>query len=84
MLVSTWSRGGRSEAGILLKTEGLTIATFAPVSARKVTPTPEMLPLTRGHPQCWLLVLLLAGESGALRGRGSRAPARKQVKGFDL
>ena len=48
MLVSTWSRGGRSEAGILVKTEGLTSVTFAPVSTRKVTPTPEMLPLTRG------------------------------------
>ena len=48
MLVSTWSRGGRSESGILLKTEGLTIVTFAPVSTRKATPTPEMFPLTRG------------------------------------
>ena len=43
MLVSTWSRGGHSGARILLKTEGLTSATFAYVSTRKVTHTPKML-----------------------------------------
>lgn len=84
----TWARsmlflhlveGGRSEAGILLKTEGLTIVmTFAPLSTRKVPPHPGDASFNQGAivsagnlSYCWL-----KGREPCVGG-GSRVRVRK-------
>ena len=85
MLVSTWSRGGHSGSRILLKTEGLTSATFAYVSKRKVTHTPKMLIinplaiLSGGNlSYCWLFPINSDFPSGQSHCMWSGPPHVKQ------